>query len=417
MKSVMVLTTGTVLAQAIGYLVSPILTRIYSTEEMGELGIYMRAVGFIAAMATARFELTLPLPKYEGHSFLLYKLSLKISKIVILSMAFALGLYYVFNPISIYNLTFMSLTIASTFFLVFINLGTNWSIRSKNFKSISQQRIINSIVSNGLRWLFGIFSFGGIGLIIATMIGYMVSSVSFIREFVLLQREKFSGYSKKKNIVLVKEYREFPIINLPHVLVDLGRDLLIAGFVVYYFGKDEFGSYNHSYTMLRLPMIIIGASIGQVFFNKCSEIVNNGGSTLSLVKQTFFTLLALSIVPFTVIFFYGEPIFSFVFSESWADSGYYSEIMALWLMVNFLNSPLSSLPLVLRRQKEFFFIGLISSLIQLFCFGVLPLIYGTDRDAFILILWIVSTAMAIYLLFVFWITLYYAKKGHKERVS
>jgi len=40
----MVLTTGTVMAQAIGYLITPILTRIYSNKEMDDLGVYMRSV-------------------------------------------------------------------------------------------------------------------------------------------------------------------------------------------------------------------------------------------------------------------------------------------------------------------------------------------------------------------------------------
>ena len=61
-KSVLVLISGTVMAQAIGYLISPFLTRIYSAEQMGELGMYMRVVGFVSALATARFELALPLP-------------------------------------------------------------------------------------------------------------------------------------------------------------------------------------------------------------------------------------------------------------------------------------------------------------------------------------------------------------------
>ena len=72
-KSVSVLMTGTVLAQALTYLITPVLTRIYSTEEMGELGVYLRIVGFVAALATLRYELTLPIPKRDKHAFLLYR--------------------------------------------------------------------------------------------------------------------------------------------------------------------------------------------------------------------------------------------------------------------------------------------------------------------------------------------------------
>lgn len=412
-KSVLVLISGTVMAQAIGYLISPFLTRIYTAEEMGELGMYMRVVGFVAALATARFELALPLPKSENHSFLLYQLSVKIAKIVVLALIVLFVAFYFIHPLGVNDIVFGILAIISTIFVVYINLGTNWAIRKSQFNKISQQRIINSLVSNGLKWLFGIFAMGSFGLILATLLGFVLSSFGFVREYFMLQNTLKENYSKKKTKALAREYKQFPLVNLPHVLVDLGRDLLIATLIVLFFGKDLFGLYNHSYMILRLPMIIVGASIGQVFFNKCSELVQNGNSTYPLMKRTLLILFGLSIVPFSIIFFFGEPLFSFVFSADWAKSGYYSEIMTAWLMMNFMISPLSSLPLVLKRQKEYFFIGAFASVAQVLCFLLFPLMWGGNETTFETMLWVLSISQAIILLGVIFITLYYSKKGVK----
>ena len=414
LKSVLVLISGTVMAQAIGYLISPFLTRIYTAEQMGELGMYMRVVGFVSALATARFELALPLPKSENHSFLLYQLSVKIAKIVVLALAVLLLGFYFVKPLGLNDLVFGVLTIISTVFVVYINLGTNWAIRKSQFKKISQQRIVNSLTANGLKWLFGIFSMGSFGLMLATLVGFMLSSFGFVREYFTLQSTLKENYSKKKTRLLALEYKQFPMVNLPHVLVDLGRDLLIAALIAFFFGKDIFGLFNHSYMILKLPMIIVGASIGQVFFNKCSELVQNGNSTYGLMKRTLFILLGLSIVPFSIIFFFGEPLFSFVFSADWAKSGYYSEIMTIWLMMNFMISPLSSLPLVLNRQKEFFFIGLFASSMQVLCFFLFPFLFGGSEQTFESMLWTLSISQAVILLGVIFITLYYSKKGLKK---
>lgn len=54
-----VLLSGTIIAQVIGYALAPVLTRLYSTAEMGELALYMRVTGF-AAIATLRYEAALP---------------------------------------------------------------------------------------------------------------------------------------------------------------------------------------------------------------------------------------------------------------------------------------------------------------------------------------------------------------------
>lgn len=413
-RSVFILMTGTVFAQAISYLISPILTRIYSTEEMGDLGVYMRATGFIAAMATARYELSLPLPKNDSHSFLLYRLSLRIAVYILIACT-AIGTVYLFTkPFDLNELYFVLITLVSSVFIVMINLGTNWSIRKKQFKKISNSRISNSFISNGLRWLFGVLGMGSIGLLLASLLGYVVSSLSFIKELFHLNKDYKGSVSKPKTYVLSKEYKQFPIVSLPHALIDLGRDLLIAALIIAFFSKDVFGSFNHSYTILKLPLVVIGASIGQVFFNRCSEMINDGKPIANLLSRTVWLLFAASIVPFTLIFFFGEPLFSFVFSAKWAESGYYSEIMAVWLMINFLTSPVSSIPMILHRQKEFFILGLISTIIQLVGFGLFPLIIGTSKESFVTILWFVSITQAIFLLFVVFITLYYAKKGVKR---
>ena len=411
MNAVLVLTTGTVLAQAIGYLISPILTRIYSTEEMGDMGVYLRAVGFIAALGTVRYEMALPLPKNDSHSFLLYKVSIKISLYILLACSILGVLYLLSQPFSWYQFGFVVFTLLGSMMMIFINLGTNWAIRKKQFRVISISKMINAFTSNGLRWIFGLIGMGSFGLILATFLGFLFSCFSFLKDFKLLRSFYKRNHSPSKTAVLLKEYKQFPLVSLPHVLMDLGRDLLIAALIIYFFSKDIFGSFNHSYTILKLPLVVIGASIGQVFYNRCSEMVNQHQPIYALLRKTLILLFFLSIVPFGIVFFFGEDLFGFVFSEAWSTSGFYSEIMAVWLLFNFVNSPVSSIPMILNRQKEYFFLGLISTVLQLFGFGILPFILGTDQYDFIHILWFVSISQAVYMIFVTWITLYYAKLG------
>jgi len=407
-RSLMVLTTGTVFAQVIGYLITPVLTRLYTTEEMGDLGMYVRIIGFLTTVATLRYELSIPLPKSDRHSFILYRVALRISLLMLIGSLILGILFSLMSSSVVDTLVWVLISVFSAFFVVFTNIGTNWAIRKKQFRTISQSKIINSISSNALKWVFGLTGMGTFGLLIGSLIGYGLSCLVFVAEFVQIKKKDQNELSVAKATVLTRQYREFPLVSLPHALIDMGRDLLVASLIVFFFSRDVFGSYSLSYSMLRLPLILIGTTIGQVFYNRCAEMINRGERITDLLKRTIWVLFALSILPFGLLFFFGEDLFSVVFGEQWVTSGRYSEIMSCWLMLNFIMSPVSHIPLLLNRQKEYFFIGLTSSILQLTGFGLIPFLYGDTYD-FENILIFVSVAMVLLHLVIIPLSLYYSR--------
>lgn len=373
-KSVFTLMTGTLVAQVIAYFIFPILTRIYSPAEMGDLGVYTRMVAFIAAFATARYELTLPITKQDTHAFLLYRLSLKIALIVLVSLlVLGIGLL-LFHVIHWNELFFFLLVVLSTYITVWINLGTSWAIRRKLFKQISLQRIVNALSVNGLRLVFGLLHFGSIGLIVGSTIGAGASIIVFVKHYFKEKKDLFYSRNSKRLNVLASEYKAYPLISLPHTLLDLAVELMIASLIIFHFGKEEFGSYSYAYLMLRIPLMFIGQSIGQVFFNRCNELLHQGKSIHVLVKKTIRTLLLIAILPFTLLYFYGEPLFKFIFGSEWGEAGHIAEIVSISLLFNFLVSPISTLALTLRKQKVMFGIGIFVAFFQFFSFGVLPIL-------------------------------------------
>ena len=415
-KSLSVLLSGTIIAQAVGYLIAPILTRLYTTAEMGELGFYMRLTGFIAAIATLRYEAALPLPKLDGHSFLLYRLSYRISFIVLMIVSVVFLFMYSGGFASQFSWWFYLLTIFGAACLIIVNIGTSWSVRIGQYGVISRQKITNSAVSNGLKWAFAYFHFSTFGLILATFLGSLASSLEFSFQFGKIHQKFKAFISKRKTLALMKKHKEFPILNLPHVFVDNGRDMLIATFIFAYYSESVYGSFNHSYTMLRLPLMLVGVSLGQLFYNRASEMYNAGKSMVPLLNKMLLGLSALSIVPFSLLFFYGEPLFAFVFGKDWGLSGSYSETMSVWLMINFILSPIAALPLILRKQKVFFFMGIVSSLIQVIPFWYFPWKYGKTQEVFHTSLQVVSYTQAAWLLVTIIVFYVFAVKASHEKI-
>lgn len=412
----MVLTSGTLIAQVLSYVVTPVITRLFTTEDFGEIGVFMRIVAFLTALGTARYELTLPLPKSQSHAFQLFRLSLRIS-IWMVSITLVSGLvYWLFTGTESYTLLYVFMVAVATFFMVFKNIGTNWAIRNQAFKRISSSNILTAISTNGLKLIAGFFNYGVLGLIISTILGTVVGASFYIIDFLKNKRKEIFQRSKKRMYALSRQYKEFPRVNLPHTIIDAARELLIAFFVVQIFSQSFFGSYDLSFRMLKLPLVLVGVSLGQIFYNKCSALYANKEAMFPFLKRTTLLLTFISLFPFTVVFLFGEPIFIWVFGEQWGLAGQISEILAPWLMVNFIASPISTLPMVIGKQVLFFWLGLISTAIQLIGFGFIPFVlFEGNIDELLLVSWI-SYTMTIYLIIVTIIKLKITIDSDKRRV-
>ncbi len=408
-KHIIVLMSGTVMAQMLGYFFAPVITRLYTPDEAGELGLFIRIVGIGAAFATLRYELALPIVKANVHSFRLYLIALR-STIAFSLLALIILIIPIGLSIQIDTTIFYLLIPFTIFFFALNNIGTNWAIRNKAFKSISYARISNSLVSSltkiGLGWL----NFGSSGLIIGMALGAVIANLKFIVDFFKAKQYFQISSRSSRNYVLAITYKEFPKINLPHVLMDLGRDLLIAVLLLKLFSKEDFGLYDLSFRMLKVPLIFIGVAIGQIFFQSCAKKVNDNKDILPVVLKSVKTLTLLSIVPFTIIFIFGEEIFSFVFGEMWSGAGRFAEIMSPWFMVNFILSPISSIPVIIRRQSEFFKMAMIGTFVMIVSLVVPPVFFNFDIYN---TLWVVSIGQTIYLLCAMVFIFYYTKKGVK----
>ena len=184
--------------------------------------------------------------------------------------------------------------------------------------------------------------------------------------------------------------------SLPHALADVLRDVLVAFIIIELFSESmSLDLLITLFRMLRLPIMIIGASMSQVFFNRISEYKKQAIQIYPLFKKLLISLILLSIAPFSIIYFFGGEIFSFVFGDEWYLSGKLSEIMAPWLMLNFILSPLSTIPLVFNKQKQFFILGLIASILQLGGFFILPMLFKTHADKIFYVFSIVSWLQVI----------------------
>ena len=85
-KSIALITGGTVFAQAMGILFSPIITRIYPPEQYGVLTTYTAVLGLIVIIASLSYQQAIPIAEDDEKAINVMALSVIILVIIVFAI-------------------------------------------------------------------------------------------------------------------------------------------------------------------------------------------------------------------------------------------------------------------------------------------------------------------------------------------
>jgi len=357
--------TGTTIAQAVPFALSPIITRIYSPEDFGVFALYMGILSLVGVIVTARYEIAIVLPKDNKDAINILALSV----IITIAMTIIVSLIIIFFKNEILNL-FNANDIGNIIYWIPISLlliglynsFNYWSNRHKRFGDISKSRILKSLGTGTGQISLGYFRLYG-GMIFGNIIGSLISVGFLIRKF----------FSNKDNLLLYNiklssmksqaiKYKDFPLVNSFHVFSDVAKTSLSTILIASFFGSAVLGFYALSIRVLQTPLGIIGSSFGQVLYQKFNITKDNGESVYKIAKNTLIKLFIIALPIFSILYFIAPELFSFIFGEKWRIAGEYTKILLPYLFANFLVSPISQLPIIFNKQKTFFYLSLIANI-------------------------------------------------------
>ena len=91
-SNVVTLSTGTIIAQALGILAAPILSRLFAPEAFGVLGLFTAISGIIGAMVCLRYDLAIMLPRQDKKAVNLFAGSLLSAALISFLCAVLIGI-------------------------------------------------------------------------------------------------------------------------------------------------------------------------------------------------------------------------------------------------------------------------------------------------------------------------------------
>jgi lipopolysaccharide exporter len=343
-KNVAMVSSGVVVAQLLSILSSPVVSRLFTPENFGVFAILLSTVNILSLITSLAYENAIVLPSKRNSALNLVWLSILLLIIITILIS---GIVFIFHD-DIAKLSnsqvddYWVFMIPPLVFLKgFIKIINNWATREKKFKNLAINNVIRSSVDISTKILFGLFigSFT-IGLIGSTFIGMFVSVLYLI--YFIFDKGAISYFVKVKTgpvKEVAKEYKKFPLYSSWNQLLNAASKELIVFFLSYFFTPAIVGLYHFSMKVLKQPISFISDSVGRVYYQKAASQYSSKENLSVGLRQTTFGLLAMGIIPFSIIAFFGQEIFAFVFGNEWANAGIYAQILTPWLFFLFINRP------------------------------------------------------------------------------
>lgn len=355
LKNILTMMSGTIVAQFVAILITPLLSRLYTPDDFGVLALYTSLCGIGVIFSTGNYELCILLPKKDYSAFHVVCMA------GIISLAFCtiscLGILLFHDEIIrlLNNNQFVFLIYlvpVGVLINALANLLNYWCNRHKFYELSSMTTITRSAVTSGLNLIMGEWQIFTGGLVLGSFLGSFSGLIRLLHYF--LNTTKTFQCSVKFMWFLAKKYRKFPFFNmwatqLNNVSASLPI-LLLGG----YFSPFVVGFYSMANRCVSLPMSVIGGSVANVYLQQCAEFSHDKKKIADMTNAVFQKLIKIAVIPFTVILGFGDYIFAFVFGDFWKVAGTYASILAPWLALVFVCSPLSSLMIVLQKQRQNF---------------------------------------------------------------
>lgn len=351
LKNSFALFTGATLGQLAPFLAGPILSRLYSPSDFGLFALMSTTAGIASIISTGSFEYAIVTSDEEDADDLAV-----VSGIISLIFSF-ISATIIFTIISMSvplvesSHAWLWLLVPLYIFLQGLTSVMNYRFnRHSGYREMAKGKVIRDSSMTFAQLIFGILRFNW-GLLPGVIMGQFVAVGFFFKRVWHDLRISLKGLTFKRFGHLVKKYYRFPLFLMPSQLINELSVHIPIYCLNFFFGNYAVGLYSLPQKFLNIPVVLIGNSVGQVFYKDAQSQLNSPDQLRKRTLSLFMLLFFLSVIPFSVIIVFGDIIISWAFGAEWLQSGIYSQYLSLWLMFVLIGSPISRLFAVLEKQK------------------------------------------------------------------
>jgi O-antigen/teichoic acid export membrane protein len=354
-RSVLVLAGGTIGAQVITVAVSPLLTRLYSPTELGQLGLCIAFVSTVTASLTLRYDAAIVSQTNDAAAG---RLAVAATAIVPVASAAVSVLLLALIVLSIAGYGEVPLFAVPAVAVTLLLAGWSsvlrfWLVRRQAFGPLNGLTVLQSAGRAVAQVAGSLVGLGLGGLLIADIVG---RAASLVRDGPGAARQMWNvarPVTRPAMRRLLSINRDFPVYAMPSTLLNSLAVALPLPLVAALYGVESAGYFALVQRVLALPVAVIGAAVSDAFFSRLSGYARDApGRGRPLLLRTAAALGILGIPFAVVVVLFAPRLFALLFGADWEVAGDLAVVMVPWMMAQLIVSPVSRAVFVYGGQRQ-----------------------------------------------------------------
>ena len=235
----------------------------------------------------------------------------------------------------------------------FLSVANQSAIRKGLFKAKARAYVESTLFTNIGKLGGGLSLPSGMMLIILTQLGQLLN---FVMQMLRVPRtgvlKPVNWFGVKGALSAANSQRDFAIYRMPQSMIRaLAMGMPVVVLTALY-GPSEAGQYSLTLLILGAPVMLLGDSVGEVFYPKITRaITGKTGDASALVLKAVAVLGGVALATFGLIIVLGDWLLPLIFGSEWEKAGLYSQWVAVWMVAMLASRPAVAAMPALKLQS------------------------------------------------------------------
>lgn len=353
-RHVSVLAGGTAMAQAIGVLALPLITRLYTPADFSVLAVYSSILTVAVGVACLRLDIAIPLPERDEDAANLLAVALVCCTVVAGLTAVAVwgGAEQIVRAVGQPGLQPYLWMIPLGIWLGGAYSAVQfWATRKKRFTAIARTRV-GQIASSVVAQLgFGLWSvLGPFGLLLGQLLSSGAGVFGLGRTAWREDRQALRQAAWADMRRVLRAHDRFPKYSTFEAFANSGAiELPVIIIAAVSFGPEA-GYLFLAMKAMAIPLGLIGGAVSQVYLSRAPD-EQRAGQLAPFTLKAIAGLARTGTGPLLFAGIAAPAVFPWVFGADWQRAGEMVAWMAPWFILQFLSSPVSMALHVTGNQR------------------------------------------------------------------